>query len=189
MNLAFDVSTRSGKDVVVFEEVSKTFEQPLFADVSFTVNWQDHLAIVGANGTGKSTLLKMITGEIMPDNGICRMGSNVKLGYLSQKFEYENPASRVMDVFRGNINMTEGEARHVLASFLFFGFDVFKKVRDLSSGEKMRLRLAQLMYEEVNVLILDEPTNHLDIESREVLEKRFSNLKERYLRYRMIVIF
>ncbi|MNN78607.1 putative ABC transporter ATP-binding protein [compost metagenome] len=92
------------------------------------------------------------------------------MGYLSQKFVYENDEARLIDVFRDAVAVAEGEARHILAQFLFYGYDVFKKVKDLSGGEKMRLRLAQLMYEEVNLLILDEPTNHLDIESREVLE-------------------
>ncbi|MBD8025122.1 ABC-F type ribosomal protection protein [Ureibacillus sp. Re31] len=171
MQLKLNVNDRSGKDVIIFENVSKSFDKVLFHDVTFQLNWQDRLAIVGSNGTGKSTLLKMVTGDVLHDEGKCRIGSNVKIGYLSQQFLYDDENARLIDVFREHISMNEGDARHVLAKFLFYGFDVFKKVKDLSGGEKMRLRLAQLMQQDINLLILDEPTNHLDIESREVLEE------------------
>ena len=171
MQLKLQVNDRSGKDVVLFENVSKTFDKLLFQNVSFQLNWQDRFAIVGSNGTGKSTLLKMITGDVIQDEGKCRIGSNVKIGYLSQQFLYNDVNARLIDVFRENISMNEGDARHILAKFLFYGYDVFKKVKNLSGGEKMRLRLAQLMQQDINLLILDEPTNHLDIESREVLEE------------------
>lgn len=170
LNLNLESSERSGKEVVTFREASKSYEKLLFRNVTFSLQWRDKLAIVGENGTGKSTLLQIILGEIDPDYGTCNIGSNVKMGYLSQKFLYDDDESRLIDVFRSSIAVTEGEARHILAQFLFYGYDVFKRVKDLSGGEKMRLRLAQLMHEEVNLLILDEPTNHLDIESREVLE-------------------
>lgn len=171
MQLKMDVNDRSGKDVVQFDHVSKSYNKQLFEEVSLHVQWQERLAIIGMNGTGKSTLLKMVTGEVLPDTGHCKVGSNVKIGYLSQHFVYEDEQARLIDVFREGVAVAEGEARHILARFLFYGYDVFKKVKDLSGGEKMRLRLAQLMYEEINLLILDEPTNHLDIESREVLEE------------------
>lgn len=171
MQLKLNVNDRSGKDVIIFENVTKSFDKVLFHDVTFQLNWQDRLAIVGSNGTGKSTLLKMITGDVLQDEGKCRIGSNVKIGYLSQQFLYDDENARLIDVFREHISMNEGDARHILAKFLFYGFDVFKKVKDLSGGEKMRLRLAQLMQQDINLLILDEPTNHLDIESREVLEE------------------
>lgn len=171
MQLKMDVNDRSGKDVVQFDHVSKSYNKQLFEEVSLHVQWQERLAIIGMNGTGKSTLLKMVTGEVLPDTGHCKVGSNVKIGYLSQHFVYEDEQARLIYVFREGVAVAEGEARHILARFLFYGYDVFKKVKDLSGGEKMRLRLAQLMYEEINLLILDEPTNHLDIESREVLEE------------------
>ncbi|SME71370.1 ABC transporter ATP-binding protein [Bacillus sp. PIC28] len=171
MGLQFEGQERSGKDVVVMKEVSKGFTgRPLFEQANLHVRFQERAAIVGRNGTGKTTLLKLLLEEINPDVGEIRIGSSVKIGYLSQH-TYGNVKSNVLEAFREYVAVTEGEARHILAKFLFYGPAVFKKVTQLSGGEKMRLRLAQLMYQDINFLILDEPTNHLDIESREVLEE------------------
>ncbi|TKH37221.1 MULTISPECIES: ribosomal protection-like ABC-F family protein [Bacillus] len=171
MGLQFEGQERSGKDVVVMKEVSKGFAgRPLFEQANLHVRFQERAAIVGRNGTGKTTLLKLLLEEINPDVGEIRIGSSVKIGYLSQH-TYGNMKSNVLEAFREYVAVTEGEARHILAKFLFYGPAVFKKVTQLSGGEKMRLRLAQLMYQDINFLILDEPTNHLDIESREVLEE------------------
>lgn len=171
MGLQFEGQERSGKDVVVMKEVSKGFaDRPLFEQANLHVRFQERAAIVGRNGTGKTTLLKLLLEEINPDAGEIRIGSSVKIGYLSQH-TYGNVKSNVLEAFREYVAVTEGEARHILAKFLFYGLAVFKKVTQLSGGEKMRLRLAQLMYQDINFLILDEPTNHLDIESREVLEE------------------
>ncbi|EJV56290.1 ribosomal protection-like ABC-F family protein [Bacillus wiedmannii] len=171
MGLQFEGQERSGKDVVVMKEVSKGFaDHPLFNEANLHVRFQERAAIVGRNGTGKTTLLKLLLEEIEPDVGEIRIGSSVKIGYLSQH-AYGNMKSNVLEAFREYVAVTEGEARHILAKFLFYGPAVFKKVTQLSGGEKMRLRLAQLMYQDINFLILDEPTNHLDIESREVLEE------------------
>ncbi|SIR90930.1 ATPase components of ABC transporters with duplicated ATPase domains [Bacillus cereus] len=171
MGLQFEGQERSGKDVVVMKEVSKGFaDHPLFNEANLHVRFQERAAIVGRNGTGKTTLLKLLLEEIEPDAGEIRIGSSVKIGYLSQH-AYGNMKSNVLEAFREYVAVTEGEARHILAKFLFYGPAVFKKVTQLSGGEKMRLRLAQLMYQDINFLILDEPTNHLDIESREVLEE------------------
>lgn len=171
MGLQFEGQERSGKDVVVMKEVSKGFAgHLLFNEAGLHVRFQERAAIVGRNGTGKTTLLKLLLEEIEPDAGEIRIGSSVKIGYLSQH-AYGNVKSNVLEAFREYVAVTEGEARHILAKFLFYGPAVFKKVTQLSGGEKMRLRLAQLMYQDINFLILDEPTNHLDIESREVLEE------------------
>lgn len=171
MGLQFEGQERSGKDVVLMKEVGKSFaDRILFEQVNLHVRFQDHAAIVGRNGTGKTTLLKLLLDEIKPDTGEVQIGSSVKVGYLSQHV-YENITYNVLDAFREHVAVTEGEARHILARFLFYGPSVFKKVNQLSGGERMRLRLAQLMYQDVNFLVLDEPTNHLDIESREVLEE------------------
>ncbi|EJQ39241.1 hypothetical protein IEE_04913 [Bacillus cereus BAG5X1-1] len=171
MGLQFEGQERSGKDVVVMKEVSKGFaERPLFEKANLHIRFQERAAIVGRNGTGKTTLLKLLLEEMQQDAGEIRIGSSVKIGYLSQH-AYGNMKNNVLEAFRDCVAVTEGEARHILARFLFYGPAVFKKVTQLSGGEKMRLRLAQLMYQDVNFLILDEPTNHLDIESREVLEE------------------
>lgn len=171
MGLQFEGQERSGKDVVVMKEVSKGFaERSLFEKVNLHIRFQERAAIVGRNGTGKTTLLKLLLKEMQQDAGEIRIGSSVKIGYLSQH-AYGNMKNNVLEAFRDCVAVTEGEARHILARFLFYGPAVFKKVKQLSGGEKMRLRLAQLMYQDVNFLILDEPTNHLDIESREVLEE------------------
>ncbi|MFK4481053.1 ribosomal protection-like ABC-F family protein [Bacillus sp. RC206] len=171
MGLQFEGQERSGKDVVVMKEVSKGFdERSLFEKVNLHIRFQERAAIVGRNGTGKTTLLKLLLKEMQQDAGEIRIGSSVKIGYLSQH-AYGNMKNNVLEAFRDYVAVTEGEARHILARFLFYGPAVFKKVTQLSGGEKMRLRLAQLMYQDVNFLILDEPTNHLDIESREVLEE------------------
>ncbi|MEH7502121.1 ABC-F type ribosomal protection protein [Neobacillus drentensis] len=172
MAIDFEANDRSGKETIVFEDVSKRFgSRTLFDQVNMLVQYKDRTAIVGENGTGKSTLLKMILKEMEPDKGIVKVGSNVKIGYLSQQVFTDIGDKQLIDVFRSEVVVNEGEARHILARFLFFGPAVFRKVSQLSGGERMRLRLAQLMYQDINLLILDEPTNHLDIDSCEVLEE------------------
>ncbi|MGG7621884.1 ribosomal protection-like ABC-F family protein [Bacillus coreaensis] len=172
MNLEMEVADRSGKDVVVMKVVNKSFgEQVLFQDANLHIQFRERVAMIGENGTGKSTLIKMLLGQEQVDSGELKLGSNVKVGYLSQHIFPDKKDEAVIELFRDEIKVTEGEARHILARFLFYGHSVFRKVSQLSGGEKMRLRLAQMMYQDLNFLILDEPTNHLDIESREVLEE------------------
>ncbi|RSK27934.1 ABC transporter ATP-binding protein [Bacillus sp. HMF5848] len=172
INLQFDMTDRSGKDVFVFKDVCKSYDnKQLFNNVSFVVWHKDRVAIVGNNGTGKSTLLKMISESVKADSGYAHVGSNVKIGYLSQTSPFTDESQTIIDAFRDEVYVTEGEARQILAKFLFYGGTVFKKTSGLSGGERMRLRLAQLMYQDINTLVLDEPTNHLDIQSREVLEE------------------
>ncbi|WP_445677871.1 ribosomal protection-like ABC-F family protein [Psychrobacillus sp. FSL K6-2365] len=171
MELSFEFASRSGKEVVMMKNVYKSFgDKALLENAQLNLYWKDRVAIVGRNGSGKSTILNLLRGEIPIDNGEARLGSNVRAGYLSQHYEIQDPKSRLIDVFRSELNVVEGDARHILAKFMFYGPDVFKRIGDLSGGERMRLRLAQLMHQDINLLILDEPTNHLDIESREVLE-------------------
>lgn len=171
MELSFEFAARSGKEVVMMKNVYKSFgEKVLLENAQLNVYWKDRVAIVGRNGSGKSTILNLLRGEMSIDNGEARLGSNVRVGYLSQHFVIQDPKARLIDVFRSELNLFEGDARHILARFMFYGPEVFKKIGDLSGGERMRLRLAQLMHQDINLLILDEPTNHLDIDSREVLE-------------------
>ncbi|OEH93356.1 ribosomal protection-like ABC-F family protein [Bacillus solimangrovi] len=172
MNVEFEAGLRSGNEVIEIKGVTKAFSSSIiFEGVDMHVQFQDRVAIVGENGTGKSTLLKMIMNQEHPDSGSVQIGSSVKVGYLSQQIINKDSNETVLDAFRNTITVTEGEARNILARFLFLGHAVFRKVNQLSGGEHVRLRLAQLMYQNINLLILDEPTNHLDIESREVLEE------------------
>lgn len=171
MNLEMESSARSGNDVMMLWNVSKGFgEKLLFKSVNMHIVYQERVAIIGENGTGKSTLIKMMMQQLEPDEGEVSVGSNMKIGYLSQHIFADVKDETVIEVFRNEVSVTEGEARHILSRFLFYGHTVFRKVSQLSGGERMRLRLAQLMYQDTNFLMLDEPTNHLDIDSLEVLE-------------------
>ncbi|SDY06845.1 ATPase components of ABC transporters with duplicated ATPase domains [Evansella caseinilytica] len=173
MGLTFDAAERSGTDVVRLAGVSKQFEDGrlLLRNIDFHLRWNEKAAIVGDNGTGKSTLLNIILGEENVTEGEITTGSQLKVGYLSQKTAFADKSLSVLAAFRNEIPVTEGRARHILAKFMFYGASVFRCVSNLSGGEQMRLQLAILMHKDVNFLVLDEPTNHLDIDSREVLEE------------------
>jgi len=171
MALSFDVDERSGKDVITMENVVKTFAgRTILNGASLHIRYGERVAIVGANGSGKTTLLNVILGNLRPDDGTVRVGQSVRVGYLQQEGLIGYSGYTVLEAFRDCVPVTEGEARRLLARFLFYGEGVFKKTESLSGGEQMRLRMAQLMYQNINLLILDEPTNHLDIDSREALE-------------------
>jgi ATPase subunit of ABC transporter with duplicated ATPase domains len=173
----FNLNKRSGQDVVIFEDVYKTIEdRVLFKNINFQVRFGEKVALVGKNGTGKTSLIKMLQDGSL-NSGNIKLGPSVSIGYLSQKGLDANPNLSVLDIFKEKVVMEDGEARHHLAKFLFYGSSVYKKAADLSGGERTRLRLAQLVYEGFNFLILDEPTNHLDIESREALEAALEEFK------------
>ncbi|WP_345239330.1 ribosomal protection-like ABC-F family protein [Pontibacillus salipaludis] len=173
MGLSLEANERSGNDVLVAEEVWKRYgNRNVLAGASLHLRFKDRLAIVGRNGSGKTTLLRLLMEQEMPDEGCIKSGAGVRLGYLPQHpLKEEDGNLRMIDYFREQISVTEGQARHILAGFMFFGYAVFHKIGQLSGGEQMRVKLAIFMHQGVNLLILDEPTNHLDIESQEVLEE------------------
>ncbi|PAV30568.1 ABC transporter ATP-binding protein [Virgibacillus profundi] len=172
ISLDFHMNKRSGKDVILMEEISKQYkEKKLFDLLDLHVRFQERIAIIGENGSGKSTILKMILGLETADKGSVKLGSNLSIGFLSQHILEMDSNETVLDEFRKHVHVAEGDARGILAKFLFYGSSVFQKVSSLSGGERMRLRLAELVHQNHNLLVLDEPTNHLDIESKEVLEE------------------
>ncbi|TFE24555.1 ribosomal protection-like ABC-F family protein [Cohnella luojiensis] len=163
---------RSGKRVIEFAGVSKRYGEAVVLDrASGMLEYGEKVMLVGHNGSGKTTLLKLILGEEPADEGELMLGSRVDVGYLAQQQYPDNPKQSVLEYFRQEAGMEEGEARSRLAAYLFYGADVFKPVSLLSGGEWTRLRLALLVLRKPNLLILDEPTNHMDIASREALEE------------------
>ncbi len=172
IKLSNDIENRTGKLVLEVEGISKSFEgNPLLKLIEFQIFYQESVCIIGKNGCGKSTLLKLILEELEPDSGVIKLGSQVKIGYLSQHIQFEDEEQTILEYFTNHHNTTNEIARRQLAKVLFYSEDVFKKIKSLSGGEKSRLKLCSLTFEKVNFMILDEPTNHLDIDTREVLEE------------------
>lgn len=168
----FKTEDFSGSDVILLQGIKFSFGSKSILDgVDLLLKRHERLALIGNNGTGKTTLLRVIRGELAPDAGIVRVGASVKIGYLPQQVVFENQDLTVLDTVRQELTVDEGTARNILAGFLFRGEDVFKTVDSLSGGELSRLKLCLLMQQNVNLLILDEPTNHLDIPSREWIEE------------------
>ena len=172
MKLKITPSIISGRDVLSVSELSKGYDDmKLFEGVSFDIRRGERVAVIGDNGTGKTTLLKIITGNLEADNGSFSMGVNVKPGYYDQEHQVLHPDKTLFQEISDDFPaMDNTKIRNTLAAFLFYGDDVFKQVSALSGGERGRLSLAKLMLGNANFLILDEPTNHLDITSKEILE-------------------
>ena len=172
MEVRFGEREFRGDEVMTIKNLKKSFgDRSLFTDVNLEVAGGERIALLGDNGTGKSTLIKIIMGEEEPDSGKLRMGPTVKIGYLPQIIHFDHPERSLVDTMLYDLDCTAQTARNRLASFKFRGEDVFKPVSALSGGEQSRLRLCMLMDSKINLLILDEPTNHLDIQSREWIEE------------------
>ena len=177
IHLTLEPSCTSGNDVLNVEHLSKSFpSQPLFSDVSFEIKRGEHVAIIGDNGTGKTTLLKILNQVLAADSGTFTLGTNVNVGYYDQEHHVLHMEKSIFDEISDDYpTLTNTEIRNVLAAFLFTGDDVFKRIGDLSGGERGRVSLAKLMLSEANFLILNEPTNHLDIVSKEILERALND--------------
>lgn len=172
MKLSFNETERSGNDVIVVKNLYKNYgDKELFRDGNMQVSFGERVALIGANGSGKTTFLKMVLGEEQLDGGSTKIGESVKVAYLPQNITFHNEEATVLETFRENFSILEGKAREYLSKFMFYGGNVFKKVKHLSGGERIRLKLSQLLFQDINLLIMDEPTNHLDIDSIENLEE------------------
>ncbi len=170
--LGLGYSGRSGRQVIVFDGVEMKFgERTLFRDLNFEIRWGDRVALIGPNGAGKSTLLKLISGELVPTRGVLRLGPSVRISYFSQEQEHLAPELSLLETITAVSELDQKEARNHLGRYLFQGDDVFKRVSELSGGEKSRLALARLALGSGNCLIMDEPTSHLDLAALEELEK------------------
>ena len=172
MHIELEPRYPSGNDVLSVSRLSKAFpSQTLFCDLHFEIKRGEHVALIGQNGTGKTTILKILNGVIPADAGEFQLGARVKIGYYDQEHHVLHMDKTVFEELSDAYpTLTNTKIRNVLAAFLFTGDDVFKQIKDLSGGERGRVSLAKLMLSEANFLILDEPTNHLDIVSKEILE-------------------
>ena len=172
--LNFQMNSRSGKQVLIIDGLSLNVEdKTLLKDINTNIYYQDRVCLMGKNGTGKSTLIKYIIDKynnIDFQDKILKIGSNVSIGYIPQTIDFEDDNETILEVARKYFNGTETDLRSALAKFMFNGDNVFKRVGDLSGGEKVRLKLFELMQTSINFLIMDEPTNHIDITTKEVLE-------------------
>lgn len=171
IKLSFDMADRSGTDVLQLKGAALGYDHVLFTAKDFTLKFGERLVLLGDNGTGKTTLFKGIQNKLEVLSGELKVGASVKIGALDQEIAFDSEDKNILTFFREETLCSEGDSRQKLARYLFMGETVFKKVSSLSGGEKVRLKLALLMEEDINMLLLDEPTNHIDIASRETLEE------------------
>ncbi|WP_113928925.1 ribosomal protection-like ABC-F family protein [Bacillus sp. P14.5] len=178
MTLNFKETERSGKETIKASGLTKRYgDKLIFLEADLMIHFGERVGLLGPNGSGKTSFLKMLLGVEQPDEGTVQLGANVKAAYLPQEINFKDEELTVLDCFRENISILEGKAREYLAKFMFYKKSVFKKVKHLSGGERIRLKLAMLLFQDINLLILDEPTNHLDIDSIETLESALEEFK------------
>lgn len=179
MHLLFTPKIQSGNDVLTVKGLSKRFaDHVLFENIDFEIKRGEHVAIIGDNGSGKTTILKMINDLLTPDSGTITLGTNVEIGYYDQEHHVLHMEKKLFEEIQDEYpNMTNTEIRNLLAAFLFTEDDVFKQIKSLSGGERGRVSLAKLMLSDANFLILDEPTNHLDIDSKAILENAINHFE------------
>ena len=179
MHLLFTPKIQSGNDVLTVKGLSKRFaDHVLFENIDFEIKRGEHVAIIGDNGSGKTTILKMINDLLTPDSGTITLGTNVEIGYYDQEHHVLHMEKKLFEEIQDEYpNMTNTEIRNLLAAFLFTEDDVFKQIKSLSGGERGRVSLAKLMLSDANFLILHEPTNHLDIDSKAILENAINHFE------------
>ena len=178
MKLDLSSASRLGEEALVCRNLTKRYEdRTIFDSANLSIKYGERAALLGPNGSGKSTLLKMLLGELSADLGDLKIGSNAKVAYLPQQITFPNEDISIVESFREGLDISEGKAREHLAKFMFYGKRVYTEVKALSGGERTRLKLAKLLYDDVNLLILDEPTNHLDIDSIETLEEALEDFE------------